>query len=93
MALISAQGKFVLPDAYLACSHGHVPPLQLESSSVSGQVSDWTRVEQNVRVTKYSPHENKLTLSNGKEFTYKALVLAPGFNHDDSAIEGLPQLR
>lgn len=38
----------------------------------------------------YKPNENKLKLSNGKEFTYKALVLATGFNHSSSFIEGLP---
>ena len=93
MALVSSSSKFVIPDAYLACSHGHVPPLQLESSSISGQVADWTRIEQNVKVVKYNPSQNKLTLSNGKEFTYKALVLAPGFHHNPEGIEGLPELR
>ena len=43
-----------------------------------------------VKVTEYRPNENRLRLSNGKEFTYKALVLAPGFDHKAEYIEGLP---
>lgn len=42
-----------------------------------------------VKVTEYKPKENKLKLSNGKEFTYKALVLAPGFDHKSENLEGL----
>ena len=34
-----------------------------------------------------------MVLSNGVEYTYKALVLAPGFDHSDSYIEGLSELR
>jgi len=93
MALISNQNKFVMPDAYLGCSHGHIPPLKLESGSVSGQVEPWSRVDVGNKVTKYLPNENKLVLANGKEYTYKALVLAPGFDHNDSLIEGLPEMR
>ena len=37
------------------------------------------------------PSENKLKLSNGREYTYKALVLATGFNHKSEFIEGLPE--
>ena len=40
-------------------------------------------------VTEIKPDSNSMTLSNGKEFTYKALVLAPGFSHEASHIEGL----
>lgn len=39
------------------------------------------------------PNENKLVLSNGKEYTYKALVLAPGLDHSDRHIDGLHDLR
>lgn len=93
IALVSGQGKFVLPDAYFGCTHGHIPPLKLESGSVSGQVDQWSKTDVGMRVTKYIPGENKLQLSNGKEYTYKALVLAPGFDHSDSLIEGLPEMR
>jgi sulfide:quinone oxidoreductase len=93
IALISGQGKFVLPDAYFGCTHGHIPPLKLESGSVSGQVEAWSRTDVGVRVTKYLPNENKLVLNNDREYTYKALVLAPGFDHSASHIEGLPEMR
>jgi hypothetical protein len=33
-----------------------------------------------------------LVLANGKEYTYKCLVLAPGFDHSESHIEGLPEM-
>jgi len=38
------------------------------------------------------PQQNKIKLSNGKEYTYKALVLAPGFNHTMEPIEGLREM-
>lgn len=44
-----------------------------------------------VKVTEYKPKENKLKLSNGKEFTYKALVLAPGFDHKSENLDGLTE--
>ena len=40
----------------------------------------------------YKPQENKVVLTNGREYTYKALVLAPGFDHREDLIEGLPEL-
>ena len=42
-----------------------------------------------LKVTKFMPSENKVILSNGKEYTYKALVIAMGFNQSSSFIEGL----
>ena len=45
-----------------------------------------------MKVSKYLPHENKVILSNGKEYSYKALVLAPGFDHRNDLIEGLPEM-
>lgn len=93
MALISPQGKFVLPEAYFGVSHGHIDDLQLESASVSGQVEPWSKIDVGQRVKQYHPKENKLTLSNGKQYTYKALVLAPGLDHRVDGIEGLPEMR
>jgi len=43
-------------------------------------------------VTEFKPEENKVLLSNGREYTYKALVLTPGFNHSVDNIEGLRAL-
>ena len=69
----------MLPEAYYPVSHGHIPPLKLESGTVSSQVDNWSRCDVGARVTEYQPHSNRVVLSNGREYTYKALVLAPGF--------------
>lgn len=92
MALVSQQGKYVLPQAYFGVSHGHIPPLKLESGTVSSQVQGWSRTDVGATITKFVPEENKVILSNGREHTYKALVLANGLNHQNSFIEGLPEL-
>ena len=93
MALISQQPKYILPTAYFGVSHGHIPALKLESGTVSSQVDQWSRLNVGVTVQQYKPHENKLVLSNGVEYTYKALVLAPGLHHSDSYIDGLAEMR
>jgi hypothetical protein len=38
------------------------------------------------------PNENKVQLSNGKEYTYKALVISTGLNHTKDKIEGLSEM-
>jgi len=93
MALISQQPKYVIPTAYFGVTHGHIASLKLESGTVSSQVDQWSRINVGATVTQYKPNENKLVLSNGQEYTYKALVLAPGFDHSDSHIEGLSEMR
>jgi len=92
MGVITQTGKFVMPTAYFGVAHGHITPLKLESGTVSSQVEGWSKADVGLSVTKYLPKENKLVLSNGKEYTYKALVLAPGLQHKVDSIEGLPQL-
>jgi len=69
-----------------------MPSLKLMSSSVSGQVQPWSRVDTGAKVQSFHPNENKLVLNNGREYTYKALVLAPGFDHGSANIEGLPEM-
>lgn len=81
MALVSDKSRFILPEAYFGVSHGHLAHLKLESGTVSAQIEPWSRQETQQKVVEYKPNENKLKLSNGKEFTYKALVLATGFDH------------
>jgi len=93
MALVVNQGKCISPTAYLGVSHGHLDIQKLESSAVSSQVDPWTRSDVGAKVVQYKPHENKVVLSNGREYTYKALVLAPGFDHRDDKIEGLADMQ
>jgi hypothetical protein len=40
-----------------------------------------SRMDTFAKVSQFMPEQNKLRLSNGREYTYKALVLATGFNH------------
>lgn len=76
----------------MGVSHYHVAPLKLESQAVSAQVQPHARTDIGTKVVKYLPNENKLVLANGKEYTYKCLVLAPGFDHSEAHIEGLPEM-
>ncbi len=48
---------------------------------MAGQGDNGARTNVGVTVTKYMPAENKVELSNGMTYTYKALVLATGFDH------------
>ena len=79
MAVVSGQVKYVQPQMYFPTTYGHLPELQLMSGTVSSQVDNWSRLDVGARVDTYDPSNNKLTLDNGREYTYKALVLAPGF--------------
>lgn len=89
MAIITDQSKFVISELYFVCSHDAVKSLKLESGSVAAQVDASSRVDTNTRATKIDPENNKIHLSNGKEYTYKALVYAPGFEHKVDNIKGL----
>jgi len=91
MAIVTDQSKFVLPENYFTCSHEHIAPLKLESATVSAQVEPWSRLNVGVRVNEYKPNDNKLVLSNGQELTYKALVVAPGFEHKSENLDGLKE--
>jgi len=92
IALVASHSRYILPDSYFGVSHEHISPLKLESGTVSSQVEPWSRTDVGAKVTKFIPSENKVQLSNGREYTYKALVLAPGFDHREDMIEGLPEL-
>ena len=92
MAVVSPEGKYIIPQSYLPVSHALVPELKLTGSSVNGQVEGWSRVDVGARVASFQPNENRLVLNNGREYTYKALVLAPGFDHSSANIEGLSEM-
>lgn len=89
MALISDKSRFVVPEFYFPVAHSHMKELKLESATISAQVDGWSKSEIGQTVTKIDPHKNTVSLSNGKEFTYKALVIATGFDHKSEFIEGL----
>jgi len=91
MALITKEPKFVHPQAYFGVCHGHLPPLKLMSSTPGGMVDSWTKIDTETSVTRVHADKNQLELSNGKTYTYKALVLAPGFEHSSEHIKGLPE--
>lgn len=91
MALITDRSRFVLPEVYFGAAHGHIPELKLESGTVSAQVEPWTRTDTFTRVTEINPEQNKVKLANGREYTYKALVVATGFDHRPEFIKGLPE--
>lgn len=92
MAIICEQNKFVQPVGYFSCMHDHTTKLDAMTSSVGSQVDNWSKVMAPGKVVKYMPHENKLLLNNGKEYTYKALVLSPGLDHRSDLIEGLEEM-
>ena len=89
MAIVSEQAVYVQPQAYFGVAGSILPELKLESGSLSAQIDNWSKVESGARVTKINPSENHMHLSNGKKFTYKALVLAPGLEHTMDGIKGL----
>lgn len=93
MALVSEHGKSIMPTSYFGVSHGHIDEQMLESGTVSSQVEPWSRTDVGAKVVEYKPHENKVVLSNGREYSYKALVIAPGLDHRDDMIDGLQELQ
>ena len=50
LAVVTPDGKHIVPQSYLPVSHGFAPNLKLMSSSVSGQVEPWSRVDTGARV-------------------------------------------
>jgi len=91
MALIADKTRFVKPQVYFFSSYGQIPELKLESGTVSSQVKNHSRVDAPQKVVKFLPDQNKVVLANGKEYTYKALILAPGFHHKTENIKGLKE--
>ena len=91
MAIISKDNIYLQPTLYFPIIHGHAKELSMESSGISGQVANWSKVEVGVLANKINPDKNSISLSNGKTFTYKSLVLATGFDHKLEYIKGLEQ--
>ena len=91
MAIISPSQAFIQPQVYFGVIHGHISDLQLNTAAIAGMIQPWSLIQSGTTVEELNPDSNSLKLSTGKEFTYKALVLAPGFAHESSHIEGLPE--
>ena len=70
-------------------THEHAKPLVLESSQIGGMVDSWSAIHLTT-VDKLSPGKNSVTLADGRELNYKALVLAPGL---DTHVDMIPGLR
>lgn len=92
MALVCQSNVFIQPQAYFGVAHSHMPELKLESGTVSSQIDTWSKIEAHQSVTKIDAEHNQIHLSNDKKFTYKALVLAPGFDHSSKHIKGLEDM-
>ena len=91
MAIITEENVWVQPQAYFPVTNSAVPPRAIESGSLSAQVQNWSKMEVGAKVTHIDADHDKVKLSNGKTFSYKALVLAPGFEHSTKFIKGLDQ--
>lgn len=91
IAMISKDSVWVQPQAYFGILHSYIKTLKMETGTLSAQIDTWSKIEAGSSVTKLDPNANKLTLSNGKEFSYKALVLGTGFDHSADYIEGLSE--
>lgn len=91
IGIVSKDTVWVQPQAYFGILHQHIKSLKMETGTLSAMIDTWSRVEGNTTVTALDPQANKVTLSNGKEWNYKALVLGTGFEHSCEFIEGLSE--
>jgi len=89
MALVAENNVYVQPQAYFGVCHSHLPALKLESGTCAAQIDTWSKLENGTSVSKINAEGNTVEMTNGKTFSYKALVLAPGFNHSMDYIKGL----
>jgi len=89
IAMVSKDSVWVQPQSYFGILHQHIKELKMETGTLSAMIDTWSKIEVGNPVTALDPNANKLTLSSGKEFTYKALVLGTGFDHSCENIEGL----
>merc|ERR1711957_186504 len=92
IAFISEQNKFIEPTNYFPIVHGHQNDQKAESYTIQAVIDKWSKLEIGNPVTSINAEGNSLTLENGKEFTYKSLVMAPGLNHSMEGIKGLAEL-
>lgn len=91
MAIVSRDSVWVQPQSYFGILQSHIKLLKMETGTISAMVQTWSRAEAGTSMTKLDPNANKITLANGKEMTYKALVLGTGFDHSCEFIDGLSE--
>lgn len=91
MAIISKDSVWVQPQSYFGILQSHIKALKMDTGTLSAMIDTWSKIESGTEVTKLDPNANKISLSNGKEFSYKALVLGAGFDHSCEYIEGLSE--
>jgi len=91
MAIVCDKGKWIEPINYFMVAHAHREKLSLVSPAVSALVQNWSKAEL-TSVKSLDPKANSLGLANGKNLTYKSLVLAPGFDCSYSNIKGLDEM-
>ena len=51
MAVVTPEGKYIVPQSYKPVTHGFAPTLKLMSSAASVQVENWSRVDTGARVS------------------------------------------
>ena len=90
MAFVSDQLIWVQPQCYFGILQAHVKSLKGDTQNAKAMIDNWSKIEQS-KISKLDPNANKLTLENGKEFSYKALVIGTGFDHSMNHIEGLAE--
>lgn len=90
--MVSKDAVWVQPQAYFGILHQHIKELKVETGTLGAMIDTWSKIEVGNPVTALNPTESKLTLENGKELSYKALVLGAGFDHSTSRIEGLAEM-
>ena len=84
--------KWVQPQLYFNVLFKHANELKLMTDGTSSMIDKWSRVYSGVSVDKLDANKNTLSLSNGQQISYKALVLGTGFEHSASFVEGLEEL-
>ena len=88
MGIVCKDSMYLIPQVYFNVLHEHKKMLALESSPIVNIVDPWSMINVNT-VTSLDPKGNKVTLNDGRELTYKALVLAAGFDTHVDYIPGL----
>lgn len=91
MAVVTPSSTSVIPSGYFGACHGHLRPIDIVGGSLSSQCAAWSKADVS-NVTEYKPHENKVVLANGKEYSYKCLVIDEGLKYKPDGIEGLDEL-